>query len=621
MDIKTRLSVLAEHVRAFLATATQSPVRFSCVAVLVLFALVVVVFRPSYDTNDDVYMSMIAAGRGFSPAPDEHLIFTNVLIGQGLKSLYTLWPSVPWYGFYLLAVHYLAQVVLLYCALSIGRSPSVDSTKPTAPADGPRRFGLYLLYFLLVAIPFLNSLQFTTTAFLATQAGIFLLFTVWRRRAAQPATRVSGPLVIAVLLLFVGGLIRFESQIMALLIATPVALFCLRGVSFRNAVPCGLAFGAAAGLVVAATAWDRAYYENDPRWQGFRSHNQLRGKFHDNNWTTYSAATAHVFAAAGWSENDHAMIAGWYSDDADLYRTDRLQQILEARDWQSESRAARFSSRPFREMFRNRAVWAIFLALPFFVVGLGPGRREKWAVLGSMAVALGLILFVAWTKKSPPARVYFPLLSFPLSVALLLPRWPLTARPAAARPMADLPVEPSAGRPSRRRLVLSQAVAVLLIIGCVMGAHRQLRRSMIIERERRQLREFLAQIPKPQTRLFICWAMPFELLPPWQFSDPTAEMPLLPLAWMQGTPWYEEAKRRHGVSHIVKAVCERSDIQLIATAEERDLFARFAHEHFRANLEFVPGDSVSRSAVAGYFRPVAISSATPVTARRPVRAE
>jgi hypothetical protein len=606
MDIKTRLSVLAGRVRARVATGTESPVRFSCLAVLILFALVVVAFRPSYDTNDDVFMSMIVAGRGFCPAPDEHLIFTNVLIGQGLKSLYLQWPSAPWYGLYLLAVHYLSQVAILYCALSIGRT-SGDANDAQSDADGPRRFGLYL--------------QFTTTAFLATQAGLFLVFTAWRRRALQPAARVAGPFLLAVLLIFVGGMIRLDSQLMAILIAVPVAVFCVRGVTFSNAVPCGLALGTAAALVVGATIWDRAYYENDPQWQGFRSHNQLRGKFHDNAWTSYSPETAPVFESVGWTENDHAMIAGWYSDDAELYRTDRLQQILGARAWQAESRGARFSSRPFREMFRNRAVWAILLALPFVVVGLGPGRREKWAIFGSLAVAVALILFVAWSKKSPPARVYFPLLSFPLSVALLLPRRRTAADAHGARPTA---IESSlaAKQPvARRRALASQIVTVMLIVGCAMGMHRQFRRSMIVERERRELREFLAQIPDQETRLYVCWAMPFELLPPWAFSDPLREMPLAPLAWMQGTPWFEEIKRRHDISHIVKAVSERPDIQLIATPEERALFARFAQEHFGVELEFVPGDKVGQKVVAGYFRPAAPSSERPVTASRPLRSE
>jgi hypothetical protein len=70
-------------------SATQAPLRFSLLAVICLLTLSVVVLQPSYDTNDDVFMTMIVAGKGFCPAPDEHLIFTNIIIGQSLKQLYT----------------------------------------------------------------------------------------------------------------------------------------------------------------------------------------------------------------------------------------------------------------------------------------------------------------------------------------------------------------------------------------------------------------------------------------------------------------------------------------------------------------------------------------------------
>ena len=98
-------------------------------------------------------------------------------------------------------------------------------------------------------------------------------------------------------------------------------------------------------------------------------------------------------------------------------------------------------------------------------------------------------------------------------------------------------------------------------------------------------------------------------------------MPLLPLAWMQGAPWYEETKRRHGISHLVKAVCERSDIQLIATSPERALFADLPTSISARIVEFVPGEIVNKRVVAGYLRPPAASltdGEPPITALRPL---
>ena len=63
---------------------------------------IAVITGTHYDTIDDVLMNAFAAGRLLSSAPDEHLIYTNVIIGFPLKFLYLVAGAVPWYGLYLI---------------------------------------------------------------------------------------------------------------------------------------------------------------------------------------------------------------------------------------------------------------------------------------------------------------------------------------------------------------------------------------------------------------------------------------------------------------------------------------------------------------------------------------
>src|SRR4051812_47652742 len=99
------------------ALARRAPLTFSFATVSFLFAAVFTVLEPSFQTNDDLQLAMIASGTGISLQPDEHLVFTSVLIGHVLKALYTTWPSVAWYGLYLYAAQFLAQTTILYCAI------------------------------------------------------------------------------------------------------------------------------------------------------------------------------------------------------------------------------------------------------------------------------------------------------------------------------------------------------------------------------------------------------------------------------------------------------------------------------------------------------------------------
>ncbi|MBI2823283.1 MAG: hypothetical protein HYX69_01180 [Planctomycetia bacterium] len=605
--------------------ADQAPLRFSLLAVIPLMALVVLVFRPCYATNDDVFLTMIVAGKGFCPAPDEHMVFTNIVVGQVLKRLYAAVPAIPWYGCYLVAIHYLAQVVILYGAVVVDRTWAVESGDRTgstrvplatglsrrrltslSPGQVRLRCGLYLLYFALVELPLVNALQFTTTAFLASQAGIFLLLVACRRGTQQPDANVTRLVSGSAALLFLGAMVRLEALVMAILVAVPIAMVLARGIPRRLFVACGAATAAASIMIVAVTAYDRWCYERDPHWAGFRSYNQLRGKFHDDCWTAYTPETAAIFSRVGWSENDHAMIASWFSDDPELFNEANLRSIVEAYPWKSARLTSQFWSQAWREIGRNRSVVAVFLALPFVLAAAGAGWSGRRGIAVSMVTAVGLVAYLAWNKKIPPERVYFPLLSFPLSLLLLSSAWrPSWWQPRGAPLPADGFSKTDRAAPIwQPRQLAAWATVGLLAVGVAIGVHRQSLRSVRVNRARGELQAFLAELRPSGHEVYVCWAwtMPFELLSPWDNLQWCARMPLLTLVWTQGTPCQEDLKRQFGITRLAPAMYERDDVLLVATPKQQSSFVTFAKEHFGADVEFVPSKQVGARLVAGRFR-------------------
>jgi hypothetical protein len=325
-------------------------------------------------------------------------------------------------------------------------------------------------------------------------------------------------------------------------------------------------------------------------------------KFNDYGWTSYTPRTADVFAAVGWSENDHAMIAHWFFDDPELYSEARLRSVLDAHPWKTERLSAGYLWQNFRSPLRDRSVWAVLAVLPFFFYCARPGRPGQVAILGSAVVGLLLIGFLTWNNKVPPARVYFPLLSFPLSATLLFVASWAQAKFAPAWTGAAV-------RPRWARVVL-----VLLVVGIVMGVYQQGRHSLLVRRDRRALDAFLAELDPSGRELYVCWeaAMPFELMSPLDNLSSWSRMPLVNLVWTQRAPWQEETKRRFGVSNLAEALCERDDLVLVATPEHRELFARFAREHCQADVEFVPTATAGKKLVAGRFRALARDTTTAV---------
>ena len=153
----------------------RSPLWLSLLVVGLFVAGTLLVFTPRYETNDDVGMNACVVGRlGFSH-PDEHLLFSNVLIGLALKKCYAVFPGIPWYGGYLLVTAALSLAAICYVCLS--------------QEGSPWKWVLVAAFLLVAGIPFLVELQFTRVASAAALAGLLLLAGSVRHRTERLANR------------------------------------------------------------------------------------------------------------------------------------------------------------------------------------------------------------------------------------------------------------------------------------------------------------------------------------------------------------------------------------------------------------------------------------------------
>ena len=282
------------------------------------------------------------------------------------------------------------------------------------------------------------------------------------------------------------------------------------------------------------------------------------------------------------------MIARWFFDDAQLYSEARLRAVLNAYPWKTSRWTPGYFAQIPRRPLQDRAVWAVLLTLPFFLVR----RRDplvRWMVVSCAVLGLGLVMTIGLNNKVPPMRTYFPLLSFPLAVLLMLPsgrRNSSNATHAAqvAVPGRPWPLNHWLAQPHKVRVAIA-----LLLVGVCMDIYRQGRRSVRVHRERQALEAFVAEARSDSDKLYVCWeaALPFELLSPLDSLNGWNGISLVNLTWTQRTPWQDAIKRRFGIDDLARAICQRDDIVLVATPLHRDLFERFAREHYQAELQFV----------------------------------
>ncbi|MDX1965378.1 MAG: hypothetical protein SFX18_19690 [Pirellulales bacterium] len=595
--------------------ARRSPASFSLTHVAILLGLVFAVFVPGFDTNDDAVMNMIASGKGIALAPDEHLVFTNVLIGRALKFCYQTLPHLPWYGMYLYGLHWLANSALLYAIISQRYTRL--------------RMGIFWLYFATGGLYFLNNVQFTTTGYLIGAGGALLLLAAQREwGAVSPAHPAAGkfragnrlrPWILSLLAaggLMMSGLVRLDAFFLVLALAAPVLL--LAGLRQRRwlvttAVTCAV-LGLATLGVLAAERYHQWYYAQDAGWASFYQYNQLRVKFNDEGWVRYTPETEHVFQTVNWSQADFSMMMCWFYDDPVIYSKENLQKLLAAYPWQAERATWITVWEGIYEIFHHRTTQGLLLAWPlalFFV----ERRRMNFVVIAAAAgMAVALLCYLIVFRKTPPPRVFLPILAFPICVTLFYSHW-RTRFYAQGKPRLWLWIRWGETHSTAKRgmslqpyRVLANCLVGLVIVGLTVHVYTQYRRGRERIKERRLYQEVLTAMKadNQQERLFVCWSscFPYEAMGPLSSQRELAGVRILALGWPQRTPFNERMKAHFGIRDLAREMCSRDDLLQVTQPICLQLLGPFIEEHYLHKIESVCHFNSARCIVARVVKEV-----------------
>ncbi|HJS07767.1 MAG TPA: hypothetical protein VJ809_08900 [Pirellulales bacterium] len=590
-----------------LALAHRRPLLGAAMVVISMFVFSILVFRPSYDTNDDPAMCFIVSGRASNLAPDEHMVFTHFLVGLVLQRLYVLAPAIPWYGLYLFAVHAAAHIALLYLLFK--------------QRLGPRWFAVYLAYTVVVGLMLLCSLQFTTTAFLAAQSGLLLGLFALARAADGDRLLARRTAIAGVALLTAAALIRWHVFMLFFSLAVPAA--CV--LAWRNRSQKRLLIKAAgltgltlAGLVGLALV-NSAYYAGDPRWSDFYSYNELRARINDLGWVYYSPETAHVFPKVGWSVNDYAMIQSWFFDDPAVYNAEKLQELLAAHPWQETMPGQGRIVDLLSALAGDPHVVPLLVVLPLVTLLLGRNNAAQMTLLFSCVWICGIIGIATLLRKPPPPRIYLPILSFPITLGVFLAA--IMPRFASRNDSASGPDKSPS--PRHRKHFASAQLAVrwacigLAAFGVVQSLGSQYERGKVNSRRSEAFYQELASIARDPEKLYIVWGacVPFELLRPMDNLKWLSNVRMLLWGWPQQCPFYGDMKRQFGINDVARELADRPDIVLVSDQACLRLLIDYIREHHGREARFeqiapMAGVAMFRASGAAHM---ATSGAHPTT--------
>lgn len=116
-----------------------------------------------YQTNDDLFLRMIASGE-MSGVPESHLHFIFYPAGLFFSLLYSLFPSLPWYGLFLCCSFGLTMILVLHSLLKQEKTLLIQAAT----------IFLFCIVSYSFFFPHITSLQFTTSAGIAAAGALFL---------------------------------------------------------------------------------------------------------------------------------------------------------------------------------------------------------------------------------------------------------------------------------------------------------------------------------------------------------------------------------------------------------------------------------------------------------------
>jgi hypothetical protein len=373
-----------------------------------LFLVFLGLFYTRYGTTDDVEMQMVLAGKCVLLEPSAYLRYTHIFIGEIISTLYTWMPSIPWYGCYLTLAHLLGMIAILYSILIFKSSLF--------------RVAAFIACFALGETALLQELQYTSSSIVLEIGGVFLLFTA----ISKPEdSRKKKWLLFSFLMIAVGGMIRWQSLQLTVVLATPLLLYGifqqtekrLFNLLFCTTILLG-SFGINQihyGIVNQDKGWQEFnYFQNSIR----SAHDILDYRKPQYKWTPSTADD--YFYRVGWEYEDLMLFKHWFFADSSVYGLQQFQALQET-----------FQDCPYPEEHIEQRIWYFFIEHPFkdyvhygfLMIGLSllliRGNKWLYLLLGGSALLVFSVLGVLFVYRHLPIRVSYSMAFYLMCLSTL----------------------------------------------------------------------------------------------------------------------------------------------------------------------------------------------------------
>lgn len=352
----------------------KKSILFSLLLNCCILLIVLLIFQPEYETNDDVGILCIVSG--VKLGTDAHLVYINYILGKILAACYQICEGVPWYALFQYGALLTAFTAISYTCLNKVENNAV----------------IFILLPILCAFSFeaYIKIQYTKTAGILVAAGWFLF-----GYAVISGKKFKRRLICSLALCALGFMYRniqfcAETALMSA-IGIPILSTCWesdkeekRQIFMRGAAGCVLLFLLLAGLLVA----DKLAYRPE-EWQDYLAYNKARTELYDYGFPEYQL-NEETYEKLQIDKNAFKLYKQWNHGDTEKMSTEIMQSIASVKTQKKMDRKLVLEYiKLFPRKFFTIAVFYICLAT--FAYSILAGKYSKATIVALIYEAFMLM--------------------------------------------------------------------------------------------------------------------------------------------------------------------------------------------------------------------------------------
>ena len=504
----------------------------------------------NYLVNDDFSMAELRHGN-FTGEFESNTIFMHPIVGSMIVGLNSISTSIPWYPLFIVFIQILALSTLALLNLN--------------------RIGyLFLFFFATAHIAFSTvAPSFTPAAIIVASCGVALCI-----HAIEKSLQIFA--WVGVLLIILGGLIRFSGMVFSLLMfVTTVAMVLLakdnrKSMKLRLLAPVLLLISGIS-FISQTPSICKSQFECSS-WASYDSFNAIRGDFAH---TSRMKLLENELENTSWSFNDYALFKNDAHIDDQTFSLKNLEQIDEVVPNPSIGQAL-FSNpiAPLQKVVSTNLGLSLFFypvfAVFVYLIFRERGRDKSGKYLLFIGLVGWLIATVAAATIRFPIRIHEPAI---ISLAILLLTW------SSFRVGKPMVIQARSGLKNVRS-DFAIFFSLLLILVWFLISYLLPYSAQNQNKLSAQNSHFVyLEINFPNARFIVSPGLLVHV-DPWSNSKSELPSRLLYLGWATSSPHFTAKKEALEIDNVYRELVANESTLLIGSRKNAFLIAEYLNEHF-----------------------------------------